>query len=1200
MKTRITSEGRGLGAARETVMLDGGEPKSWDTRPVLMSETVHDATIYHQNGTANISGNPADLDLLNVTFTGPGGGGGDTYASITGGATSGSLAGGGYHGTYTNNYGGSVNFTNVERFNLHTGVYADNVITADGDDTIVTGDGNDTLQSGMGIDDIHGGLGDYDRWVADKSFASDAIVLDLTSLDPQSYLGTGDVTGIESLFLKTGSGNDVITGLVAYNNSNSIDGGAGDDAITLGAHHRYAADSVLGGIGDDLLVYTFTGAGADGGDTYAAISGGVTSGNLAGGYSGQLTNGYGGAVSFFGIERFAVETGLYDDGVKTGDGADTVSGNGGNDTLDTGKGVDEIDGGLGDYDRWVADKSFASDAIVIDFTSAAAQTYLGTGSVVGIKSIYLKTGSGADVITGRVAYNNSNSIDGGAGDDAITLGAHHRYAADTVLGGIGNDLLAYTFTGAGADGGDTYAAISGGVTSGNLTNGYSGQLTNGYSGTVTYFGIERFAVATGLYDDGVKTGDGADTVSGNGGNDTLDTGKGVDVIDGGAGAYDRWIADKGFATGDIVIDFTSAAAQTYLGTGSVVGIESIYLKTGSGNDVLTGHVLHGNANQIMSGGGADVITLGISNRYGDHTVNGGGGNDLLVFTWTGSGGGGGDTYAGVTSGALSGDATTGHAGSMTNGYGGNLTFSGIERFNISTGVYADSIKTGDGNDTVSAGDQDDVIDTGKGIDVVNGGAGNDRWIADKSGTNAKLKLDITLAGPQTYLTTGSVEGVESLFLKSGGGNDEITAWVSGNDNSITAGAGGDRITLGNYHRYGTNTVHGGDGHDRLNHTWTGSGGDGGDTYAGITGGITSGNITNGYTGQVSNGYGGILTFTGVEELNLSTGVYADNITTGNGHDTVSTGGSNDVISTGRGVDVVDGGTGNDYWTSDKAFADQDIDIDLTSAAPQTYLIVGSVQGIEGINITTGSGDDRIVCTQSQNSDFVATRAGSDKITLAGSHRYGEDTADGGLGKDRLTIVHLGDTYSNLHGGVTGGDFDSGYSGFITNDYGGSYTFSNIEHFSLFTGVYGDNLTTGGGRDLLDSDGGNDTLVAGDNADTLIGGAGADGMTGGLGADVFRYEAVAESSIAAGRDVIADFALGDRIDLAAIDAKSGTPADNKFDFVGTAAFSNKAGELRYSQDATNTFVEGDVNGDGVADWSVQVNGLYAFAATDFVL
>ena len=80
----------------------------------------------------------------------------------------------------------------------------------------------------------------------------------------------------------------------------------------------------------------------------------------------------------------------------------------------------------------------------------------------------------------------------------------------------------------------------------------------------------------------------------------------------------------------------------------------------------------------------------------------------------------------------------------------------------------------------------------------------------------------------------------------------------------------------------------------------------------------------------------------------------------------------------------------------------------------------------------------------------------------------------------------------------------------------------------------------------------------------------------------------------------DFSFGDRIDLAAIDAKAATVGDNKFSFIGTGAFTSQAGQLRYSQDATNTFVEGDVNGDGVADWAVQVNGLYAFASTDFVL
>ena len=74
----------------------------------------------------------------------------------------------------------------------------------------------------------------------------------------------------------------------------------------------------------------------------------------------------------------------------------------------------------------------------------------------------------------------------------------------------------------------------------------------------------------------------------------------------------------------------------------------------------------------------------------------------------------------------------------------------------------------------------------------------------------------------------------------------------------------------------------------------------------------------------------------------------------------------------------------------------------------------------------------------------------------------------------------------------------------------------------------------------------------------------------------------------GADTIADFRRGqDRIDLSGIDAVTGG-GDDAFNWVGSNAFSGTAGELRgYSQGGA-FFLAGDVNGDGVADFTIQVN------------
>jgi serralysin len=53
-------------------------------------------------------------------------------------------------------------------------------------------------------------------------------------------------------------------------------------------------------------------------------------------------------------------------------------------------------------------------------------------------------------------------------------------------------------------------------------------------------------------------------------------------------------------------------------------------------------------------------------------------------------------------------------------------------------------------------------------------------------------------------------------------------------------------------------------------------------------------------------------------------------------------------------------------------------------------------------------------------------------------------------------------------------------------------------------------------------------------------------------------------------------------------------------INTNAFSSVAGELRYSLAGTDTIIEGDVNGDGLADFQIQLTGNHSFIAADFIL
>lgn len=90
--------------------------------------------------------------------------------------------------------------------------------------------------------------------------------------------------------------------------------------------------------------------------------------------------------------------------------------------------------------------------------------------------------------------------------------------------------------------------------------------------------------------------------------------------------------------------------------------------------------------------------------------------------------------------------------------------------------------------------------------------------------------------------------------------------------------------------------------------------------------------------------------------------------------------------------------------------------------------------------------------------------------------------------------------------------------------------------------------------------------------------------------MFVFNSASDSTVkASGRDTIFDFngKAGDRIDLSGIDANTERSGNQTFSFVGTDGFSGKAGELRYEKTASDTFIYGDVDGDGKADFAIQI-------------
>ncbi len=222
---------------------------------------------------------------------------------------------------------------------------------------------------------------------------------------------------------------------------------------------------------------------------------------------------------------------------------------------------------------------------------------------------------------------------------------------------------------------------------------------------------------------------------------------------------------------------------------------------------------------------------------------------------------------------------------------------------------------------------------------------------------------------------------------------------------------------------------------------------------------------------------------------------------------------------------------------------------------------------------------------------------------------GADGMTGGTGNDNYVVDNAGDMVTELGGGgidkvsssisytlganvenlVLTGRAASGTGNELANSITG-----NGSANTLWGRAGNDKLLGGGGADLLHGEDGNDSLEGGSGLDQLFGGANADRF-------IFRGADVAGTSQSS-HDLVQDFssAEGDRIGLDLIDANSTLSGNQAFAFIGTSAFSGAAGQLRYQQISGKTFIQGDTNGDGIADFWIALNGSHTLSSGDILL
>ena len=902
------------------------------------------------------------------------------------------------------------------------------------------------------------------------------------------------------------------------------------------------------------------------------------------------------------------------DRVYAGGGDDFIYTSGADVYIDAGDGDDYIEhsgggtilGGAGDDQI----ELFTTGAVIdggagFDTIFFRDEFYSSTRGVIYDHAIFVATGGFTIAGNAVTSIENLLFLDGTNGYDRIAYGPGYRYNV-TLNGRNGNDML---------QGGDLNDVLTGGYGQDRLFGFDGDDQVSGDEGDDELFGGNgRDVLMGGFGNDSLYGNDGDDELFGSNGNDFLRGNAGADMIDGGFGADDIGGGDGDdiltlhLSNGDSVsggngfdrlvfytlegnqpfyADFsaiwTGGVGQTWGGTFTVTQIESIEAALGSGNDTLIVGAYFNYAVELDGGAGNDV--LGGGNQR--DVMRGGQGDDRLY-------GYGGDDE-------IYGDAYSGPDGNDTI-HGGNgddwlLGQGGVDWLHgeqgddlLSGGAGNDRLLGGAGNDTLNGGEGNDVLAGGAGRNAIYGGAGNDLIRLDVQRTEDSIidggaGYDVLRSwrdNAQIVWTGGNITGIEEVdatgiaafyFVGTDLGdywnitelNGPISTgpWLRGKI-IFDAGAGNDTIVG----KDGRQDLRGGAGDDVINGRGGAdlmSGGSGDDVYYVDDGG----DVVTELFGEGRDEVRASVNFTlaaNVENLTLLAGAangtgndLANTITGNDANNTIRGEAGDDTLDGGQGADTLEGGLGNDFLSG--GWGDDQLDGGDGDDTVYGFLGKDIIRGGAGADLLFGEdGDDTI---------------------------YGGTEADqvvGGIGQDTL----YGEAGDDLVMGEDGNDIVSGDDG---DDW-------------LEGGFGNDTLNGGDGSDLLRGDEGDDVLNGGGGNDHIFGGDGRDTMTGGAGADSF-YALGSETppgTTASTADRITDFskAQGDRIVLDAIDANVNAAGDQAFTWLGTGAFTRVAGQLRYAQEGGNTMVYGDVDGDGVADFAIRLDGLINLSAGDFVL
>jgi Ca2+-binding RTX toxin-like protein len=320
---------------------------------------------------------------------------------------------------------------------------------------------------------------------------------------------------------------------------------------------------------------------------------------------------------------------------------------------------------------------------------------------------------------------------------------------------------------------------------------------------------------------------------------------------------------------------------------------------------------------------------------------------------------------------------------------------------------------------------------------------------------------------------------------------------------------------------------------------------------------------------------------------------------GSGNDTITLLGSARILNLkmDQGINSVTSGTGN--IESIYSYNGQNT-LNIGSGGVQQIVFSGNESGPHVINAIGWMGSIQIYSGSPSNTNsttitlgsggagYIQTTYGNDRITTGSGY---VDTISTWDGNDRITARGEVGIIRSGNGNDIIALANAGASAVFAGNGADKVTGAGAADL-IYGGAGNDSLAGGRGNDSLFGGAGDDILVGGAGNDVLVGGAGRDRLTGGENRDVFIFASAAEIGLGTRSNTITDFARGvDDIDLSAMGLT----------FIGAAAFSGSgAGQVRFTTSAGNGVLRGDVNGDGVTDFTLNLLGVTSLGAGDVIL